>query len=166
MPRFQPDRRLLLATALLLLAFPAGADWLVPLEGDPIETRGPWTVDGETLTYTDTEGEKRWYAVAEIDLEASRQATAAKSDPDVVLYMTSWCGYCRKTSQLLKSLDVDFVAKDIERDRAAALEYRRKAGGYRGIPVLDFEGKIIRGYQAEVIHKLATQRKQDEAAGD
>ena len=95
------------------------------------------------------------------------EATEVKAAPsEVILYMTSWCGYCRKTSRLLKSLDVAFVQKNIERDRAAAKEYRRKAQGYRGIPLLDFEGRIIRGYNEKLVRQLVKKRKQNETSAD
>lgn len=83
----------------------------------------------------------------------------AEEEPRVTLYMTSWCGYCRKAQNLLETLDVPYVAKDVEESEAAAREYRAKAGGYNGIPLLDIDGRIVKGYQAELIHELVTRLK-------
>lgn len=104
---------------------------------------------------------------AEVDKTAPVETTAeaAPEEPRVVLYMTSWCGYCRKTQKLLDQLDVPYVAKDIEGSAEAAREYQAKAGDYRGVPLLDIDGRIVKGYQAELIHKLVTRLKQQEAKG-
>ena len=72
----------------------------------------------------------------------------------VILYATSWCGYCRKARALLKDLDVDFEEKDIEQDRAAAREMAKKVGGQSGVPVLDIGGQILRGYSDRQIRRL------------
>lgn len=188
-----PFRPLLISLAAALLLAPAlGADWLITLEGKLIETEGSWTIEGETLTYADVAGETHQIALDDVDLEASEETTALKAgkpyvprpepeapeveapaagapaaaQPKVTLYMTSWCGYCRKTRQLLTSLDVPFVEKDIEKDPEAHAEYSEKAGSYRGIPLVDVDGHIVKGYRATLIHKLVVKlRKQEAAAG-
>ncbi len=63
----------------LIICLPAAADWLVTLEGQLIETRGRWTVDGRTLTYTDLEGVEHTLDLDEIDLEGSEETTALKA---------------------------------------------------------------------------------------
>ena len=169
----------------LLGAQPAAADWLITLEGKLIETQGPWMIDGKTLTYTDTDGIEHSVAVADVDLEASEETTALKAgrpytppantrpapfdltsptaaaragdEPKVTLYMTSWCGYCRKARKLLTKLDVDFAAKDVERSRKAAAEFRRKNGGRGGVPLIDIDGELVRGYNEKRIRKLVAE---------
>ncbi len=195
-PRF--DARLILAIALLCLASlvpgPAAADWLITLEGQLIETRGPWKIDDETLIYTDTDGVERRLAVDEVDLEASEETTAARAghdwepseknrpapafeltsptaaareaaapaveEPPIILYQTSWCGYCRKARKLLTKLDADFVAKDVEKSPKAASEFRRKNGGRGGVPLIDFDGELVRGYNEKRIRELAAKLKE------
>ncbi len=173
----------------LLLAPAAAADWLITLEGKMIETRGPWIVNGKTLTYIDLVGARQSLKLDAVDLEASEEATAVKQgrpyvpnashsataaaaddpkaaatdeDAKITLYMTSWCGYCRKAGKLLESLDADFVAKDIEKDAKAAQEYRAKAGGRGGVPLIDFDGEVVRGYNERAIRQLTQKLKQAE----
>jgi glutaredoxin-like YruB-family protein len=68
----------------------------------------------------------------------------------VVIYTTTWCGYCKKTKEFLKKKGVSFVEKDIEKDSGAAQELAQKAAaaGVRasGVPVTDVRGKLIVGF--------------------
>jgi glutaredoxin len=76
----------------------------------------------------------------------NRDEKRAYSSIKVIMYKTSWCGYCRKAREYLQSLGVDLVEYDVERDRSMGAEMLRKSGGSRGVPVIDVEGIIIRGY--------------------
>ncbi len=84
----------------------------------------------------------------------NRPAAELALPPKVVMYSTSWCGYCRRARKLLNELEVDFVEKDIEKSSEARSEYTRKGG--RGVPLFDFDGTIVRGYKADVIREQAT----------
>ena len=185
----------LLATASLF-SFPVAGDWLVTTEGDAIETRGTWKVKGRMVVFNDAKGTLSSLRLSQIDLEASKAATAAAvasanssttggvqqpepSDrppimvltnadvaraefdrpaaelapqPPVVMYSTSWCGYCRKARQLLDELQVTYVEKDIEKSAEAKREHAAIARG-SGVPVLDIGGTVIRGYSAQAIRK-------------
>lgn len=185
--RSRPSTSTLALSAFLLATLwlgstPLAADWLVTEKGELIETLGPWAVDGDSLTYQDPDGRSHTVDLRTIDLEGSEETTAmragrpyvpkpmpvkaeaqtaeAKAEQEpIVLYMTSWCGYCRKARKLLDDLDADFVEKNIEKDREAALEFQKKAGRGSGIPVIDFDGTIVRGYNAKLIKELAEKHK-------
>jgi len=80
---------------------------------------------------------------------------------DVTLYMASWCGACKAAARYLKSRDVPFVEKDIEKDRAAAAEMQQKAQAAgktpRGVPVIDFRGNIMLGFDQQGLASLIDQ---------
>ena len=60
----------------MIVAAPAGADWLVMTDGTQVETDGPWTERGKLVVFTDTSGTLVSLRLSEVDLDASRQATA------------------------------------------------------------------------------------------
>lgn len=76
----------------------------------------------------------------------------------VVVYTTSWCGYCRKLKGWLKEQGIPYVEKDVEKDRAAAGELaakaRRTGVSARGVPVTDVKGTLVMGYDPEQIESL------------
>jgi glutaredoxin len=67
------------------------------------------------------------------------------------MYMTSWCPYCAKVRNYLHSLDVHLIEYNIERDKNRKEEMLSKSGGSTGVPLIDVEGTIIRGYQSKIV---------------
>ncbi len=79
------------------------------------------------------------------------------SDVTVMMYATSWCGYCKKARKLLRGMGVNLVEFDIERNKARAREMRSKGG--RGVPFIDVEGIYIPGFSAEEIKQAVEKRR-------
>jgi len=50
----------------------------------------------------------------------------------------------------MRSLGVDFVEYNIDKDKDKRDEMRRKGGG-TGVPVIDIDGTIVRGFNPEAI---------------
>lgn len=99
-------------------------------------------------------------ALALLPAESTSAVTPAADrgdEPQVILYATSWCGWCRKTRALLDELEVEYADLDIETSEQAAREYRDKAGPNAGVPVLDIAGTIVRGYDERRIRKLVSE---------
>lgn len=94
---------------------------------------------------------------------AGSEASAAER-AEVILYMTDWCGWCRKTRALLQEIGADFEEVDIEKSAEGREEYEKKSGGGSGIPLLDIDGTIVRGYDEARIRKLVAEL--DESGGD
>jgi len=70
---------------------------------------------------------------------------SSKSHDRVILYATSWCGYCKKTRAYFAEHGVLYTEYDIERSAYGKAEYDKVAKGF-GVPVVDAKGTIIRGY--------------------
>lgn len=178
----------------VLLCQVAGADWLITTDGQAIQTKGAWKVEGPLVLFTNAQGEPRSLHRGTLDLERSKRVTtlalnsrnrdstgsppserpskktglvvtdndirkAAKRAPTIVMYSTSWCGYCRKARKQLIELGADFVEKDIEKSSTAHREHAALANG-RGVPLFDYGGYIIRGYSAAGVARLVEQQRQ------
>jgi glutaredoxin len=67
----------------------------------------------------------------------------------VVLYTTEWCGYCKLTRRFLDQKGIPYKEFDIEKDALARKAY--EALGGRGIPLIDVNGTLIRGYDPDKV---------------
>lgn len=70
--------------------------------------------------------------------------SAANSGPEVILYSTARCGYCKKARAYMRRNDIDFTEYDIEKDRFANLDYKRLGG--RGVPLLVRGEETLAGF--------------------
>jgi glutaredoxin len=102
---------------------------------------------------------RTWFD-AQVDRLKPAPPPAAESD--VVIYMASWCGACRGAAAFLRSKNVAFVEKDIEKDAAAASEMKRKTSAKgltpRGVPVIDFRGELMLGFDPQRLSSLIDAR--------
>jgi len=81
-------------------------------------------------------------------------ARARSGSHEVVLYTTSWCGWCKRTIAWLDAQGVAYENKDVERDAAAAAEMRELTGGDSGVPVVVIDGEVIQGFNQGRMQKL------------
>ncbi len=99
-------------------------------------------------------------AIPEFHPDPSEQAATSK---DIVVYSTSWCGACKATVRLLREKGVNFVEKDIEKDSAArdAMVKKLRAVGKSpgGVPVIDFQGQLIQGFNQPLLERLINETK-------
>ena len=70
----------------------------------------------------------------------------------VILYSTSWCPWCKKTREFLKSKKIKFTEKNVEKNKKYADELIKKSK-QMGVPVIDIDGKIIVGFNEEKLKK-------------
>jgi glutaredoxin len=100
----------------------------------PLEARRTWKLSaGETAEILLAKGANRRTGRA-----GGRQSS------DVILYSASWCGYCTQARKHLDREGVDYELRDVDND-SIARELREKTGR-GGVPVLDYDGEIVRGY--------------------
>ena len=73
----------------------------------------------------------------------------------VTIYMTTTCPVCTKAMSFMKKRGIPFVAKDINKDPAAARELAKKAAAagvqVRGVPIFDVGGKLLRGFDPRAL---------------
>ncbi len=69
--------------------------------------------------------------------------------PQVDLYVTSWCPYCKKAMAFLRKNAIAFNAYDIEQDLDAAAHKKTLDPGYSGVPLAVINGNTIRGFSED-----------------
>ena len=82
--------------------------------------------------------------LAKLALEKS-----AKPSKQVILYGTTWCGYCQKTREFLDENHIAYTEFDIE----SSTEGRRRYDDLyvSGVPVVQVNKVVIQGYAPEAI---------------
>lgn len=65
----------------------------------------------------------------------------------LIMYTTSWCGYCKKARRYFKRNGIPFNEFDIERDRGAKRDY--EALGGRGVPVILLGKERMNGFSED-----------------
>ncbi len=79
-------------------------------------------------------------------------------DIEVILYMTEWCPHSLKARAYLKALGVSLTEYDVERDKGKGEEKTRKSGS-KGVPVIDVEGIIVKGFSESGIKAAVEKRR-------
>ena len=74
---------------------------------------------------------------------------------EVVLYATSWCGYCRKTRSLLAAYGIEYTEFDIEQSREGRHRFDQLGG--HGVPVVTVGGTAIHGYDPDALTRALRQ---------
>ena len=63
----------------------------------------------------------------------------------IIVYSTTWCGFCHMAKQYFDKLGIKYEDKDVERNPDAAVEAIKKSG-QMGVPVIDIGGTVILGF--------------------
>jgi glutaredoxin 3 len=63
----------------------------------------------------------------------------------VVMYATSWCGYCRRARQLLTAKGVPFTEIDVEQVAGSRAEMEQRSGR-TSVPQIFIGGQHVGGY--------------------
>lgn len=99
-------------------------------------------------------GDVKQLAAATAPQPPASRARSGSGPHEVVLYTTSWCGWCKKTRSWLDGQGVEYTDKDIESDDGAADEMRELVGGDSGVPVVVIDGEVIRGFNQKKMAQL------------
>lgn len=71
----------------------------------------------------------------------------------VKVYSTPTCPFCTMAKNYLKQNEISFEDIDVSKDREQAMDMIRKSG-QRGVPVIDYEGEIIVGFDKKKLSSL------------
>lgn len=92
---------------------------------------------------------QNWGKIERVFNPSQAVSEQTQANARVVLYATDWCGYCKLTRRFLDQKGIPYREFDIEKNAEARKAY--EALGGRGIPMLDVNGTLIRGYEPEAI---------------
>ncbi|ANI52746.1 MULTISPECIES: glutaredoxin family protein [Pseudomonas] len=92
---------------------------------------------------------QNWGKIERVFNPSQMASEQVRANARVVLYATDWCGYCKQTKRFLDQKGIAFKEFDIEKDAEARKAY--EALGGRGIPLIDVNGTLIRGFDPDEI---------------
>lgn len=87
---------------------------------------------------------------------------AIQQDSRIVMYSTSWCGYCRKARSVLDQLAVSYDDFDVEKSDAARSSKNRLDPDC-GVPLIDFGGELVCGFSEPKIRQLVAKLEKKKA---
>lgn len=89
--------------------------------------------------------------VSEPPVSPSRKRPPAEvrqeSSEEVEIFVTSWCGYCRRLESFLQERGIRYAKRDIENDPAAEAAFNKLGG--RGVPLTRIGSTLISGYNPD-----------------
>ncbi len=74
---------------------------------------------------------------------AASEAAPAPGERDVLLYVSPWCGDCRRAVDFLDRHEIAYRTVDITQDEDAALIVESLNRGYRSTPTILLDGKHV-----------------------
>lgn len=75
----------------------------------------------------------------------------------VVMFSTSWCGYCQKAREFFARHDIAYAEYDIEKSKGAGRQFRKLRG--RGVPLILVGTEQIRGWNPNAVKAALARRK-------
>lgn len=138
---------------VFFMASPAGSGQLFKWVDDqgnvhygdsPPENAKLKRITGKVSSYTSVSVEEFVYDPGNI--------TKRKRSKEVIMYSTSWCGYCKKAALHFRKNNIPFTEHDIEKSEQAAREYKKLNG--RGVPIILIGDQRMNGFNATVFDRV------------
>lgn len=143
--------RFLLCAVLALLSFGGSAEiytWKDENGITHIEDRKPVDKPYKQVKVQSSSGVQIYRAPA----TAARKPAATKTSKQVVMYGTTWCGYCAKARRYFQANNIPFQDWDIEASASAKSEYDALKG--KGVPLIVVGDEVMRGFSESAFNQL------------
>ncbi|HYR34744.1 MAG TPA: glutaredoxin family protein [Burkholderiales bacterium] len=149
------DMRLVVGSLALLIAVNAAAQiyrWTdekgrVVYGNEPPSGTNPSVVQERINSYSGPP-EVRRAPPASTPVTAAPVATTIP----VVMYATSWCGYCAQARAHFARRGIAYIEYDVEKSPAAHAEFKRLGG--RGVPLIVHGANVMRGFREQSFDAL------------
>jgi glutaredoxin len=95
-----------------------------------------------------------WFGRPLLQQGSVSKAVAASSaeQPEVVLYATGWCGYCKLTREFFAANGIRYTEHDIEQSSVALIQHKKLGGN--GVPLIVVGGEVINGWNEARLRQL------------
>jgi len=110
-----------------------------------------WTDESGRVHFGDSPSDETTAEQVSVEVNSYKNVTYENiefykeaSSKRVIMYSTSWCGYCKKARSYFKNNDINYVEYDIERNERAKQEYDSLGGTV--IPVILVGKKRMNGF--------------------
>lgn len=84
-------------------------------------------------------------------LATSAPASSRRFEGVVEIFLTDWCGYCKKAKRYMDDRGIRYQAYDIEKDSAAQRRYQELGGN--GVPLILIGSQRMSGFSAEALEQ-------------
>ncbi len=131
--------------------------WIVFFSNVSVSEVFKWTDESGNVHYGDSKNLPENTQVKKVDIgvnisdSTSSDVNSSRSEK-VVMYSTTWCGYCKRARNYFISKNIPFVEYDIEKDRVAKRRYDQIGGS--GVPVILYKGGRINGFSVASFNHL------------
>lgn len=104
-----------------------------------------WVDGSGQVFYGNSKHESRKSKAVDLkDNSYAAPAFAAELPEQLLMYATSWCGYCKKARRYFRQNDIPYREYDIERDSKAKASYNKLGGN--GVPLILYGKKRMTGF--------------------
>jgi glutaredoxin len=93
-----------------------------------------------------------WFGRPLVQQRAVSSELAASSQPEVRLYATDWCGYCKMSREFFAANGIRYTEYDIEKSSEALKEHRKLGGN--GVPLIVVGDEVIKGWNEGALRQL------------
>ena len=93
-----------------------------------------------------------WFGRPLVQHRAAPSELAATSQPEVRLYATDWCGYCKMTREFFAANGIRYTEYDIEKSSEALKEHHKLGGN--GVPLIVVGDEVINGWNEGALRQL------------
>ncbi len=78
-----------------------------------------------------------------------------RSSPEIIIYSADWCGACRAAKRYMDSEGIEYTERNVDEPRWQEEMFARAGPG--GIPVIDVDGNLMRGFSKARLQELLEQ---------
>lgn len=115
-----------------------------------------WVDDNGKVNFSDKPPVNQRSSTVEVRVNTynsvSYDTSIFDTNKKVVLYSTSWCGYCKKAKRYFKKNNIAFTEYDIEKNARARAQYKKM--GASGVPVILVGKKRMNGFSESGFMKI------------